>query len=467
MDERLRVLIVGDEERDRAEASAALRASGLNVETVEAPDRESVITALKQQPFDSVFLDLRLAADDSLSLLREMRAAGIRTPVVALAGQGDERIAVELIRAGASDCLPKSLLTPNNLAQCLRSALRVYQAEEALRASERRFATILQGIDDAVIATDTEGRVTIMNAVAEKLTGWTQEAASGKPLHDIFVIVNETTRRTIRNPVEVVLREGRIVGRSNHTLLLARNGAQTPIDERASPLRDGGDALTGAVLAFRDVSERKRAQAHIQTLNERLRVTFRQMQDRVRNNLQRLSSLIDGQYLEKARSITPMELRQLSRHIHMLAAVNDILMRLEPEEFLMQRVSARTVLERLLPILQEASYTRHIHAEIDEVNIQVRQANALAMIVNELVSNALKFSRSDLYVTLREADGKGRLRVSDDGPGFPTGFEPYQEDHLGLELAGTLIRIDLDGKADFVNRPEGGAQVTVTFSLLE
>jgi PAS domain S-box-containing protein len=478
MEERLRVLIVGDDEQARAEARAALRASGLNVAAEEAADRASAITALKRQSFDSVFLDLQPPEDESLALLRAMRAAGIRTPVVALAGPGDERTAVELRDAGASDYLPKSLLTPASLAQSLRSALRVHQAEEALRASERQFDTTLRCIGDAVIATDTMRRVTFMNAVAETLTGWTLEEARGKDLHDVFVIVNESTRRKTRSPVDVALREGRPVARSNHTLLFARDGRQTPIDESASPMRDGGGPLTGVVLAFRDITERRRAhqelqesemraEARIQMLNERLRITFKQMQDRVRNNLQRIASLIDGQYVEKARAITPLELRQLSRHIHMLAAVNDILMRLEPEELLMQRVSARTVLERLLPLLQETTYSRHIHADIDEVNIRVRQANALAMIVNELVSNALKFSRSELYVTLCEDGGMGRLQVRDDGPGFPGGFEPYQEDHLGLELAGMLIRIDLGGKADFVNRPEGGAQVTVLFPLPE
>src|SRR5262245_62075190 len=116
----------------------------------------------------------------------------------------------------------------------------------------------LSSIGDAVIATDAEGHVTFMNGVAEVLTGWQHRDAVGRPLLDVFHIVNEHTRAPAENPALRALREGAVVGLANHTVLIARDGTERPIDDSAAPMREGQGAV-GAVLVFRDVTERKRA----------------------------------------------------------------------------------------------------------------------------------------------------------------------------------------------------------------
>ena len=118
----------------------------------------------------------------------------------------------------------------------------------------------LASIGDAVISTDAEGRVTFLNGVAEALTGWPQAEAAGRPLPDVFHIVNEQTRQPVENPALRALREGTIVGLANHTVLIARDGTERPIDDSAAPIRDESGAPVGAVLVFRDVTERKRAE---------------------------------------------------------------------------------------------------------------------------------------------------------------------------------------------------------------
>lgn len=128
----------------------------------------------------------------------------------------------------------------------------------------------LSSIGDAVIATDTEGRVTFLNAVAESLTGWQTQEAKGRPLTTIFRILNEHTREPVENPVEKVLRLGRIVGLANHTVLISKNGTEVPIDDSAAPIRGAGGRLRGVVLVFRDITERKRAE---DAINERHRIT--------------------------------------------------------------------------------------------------------------------------------------------------------------------------------------------------
>ncbi len=126
-------------------------------------------------------------------------------------------------------------------------------------ARERELLRItLASIGDAVISTDAAGRVTFLNAVAETLTGWTQAEAVGQPLPEVFRIVNEQTRQPAENPALRALREGVIVGLANHTILIAKDGTERPIDDSAAPIRDGDHAPVGAVLVFRDVTERKR-----------------------------------------------------------------------------------------------------------------------------------------------------------------------------------------------------------------
>ena len=134
------------------------------------------------------------------------------------------------------------------------------RAEEALRKQSEWLRITLASIGDAVISTDAEGRVTFMNGVAEALTGWPQAEAVGRPLPDVFHIVNERTRQPVENPALRALREGTIVGLANHTVLIARDGTERPIDDSAAPMRDESGAAVGAVLVFRDVTERKRAE---------------------------------------------------------------------------------------------------------------------------------------------------------------------------------------------------------------
>jgi PAS domain S-box-containing protein len=134
------------------------------------------------------------------------------------------------------------------------------RAEEALRQQSEWLRITLASIGDAVISTDAEGRVTFMNGVAETLTGWPQAQALGRPLPEVFPIIHERTRQPIENPALRALRDGTIMSPGNHTVLIARDGTERPIDDSAAPMRDEGGTLLGAVQVFREVSERKRAE---------------------------------------------------------------------------------------------------------------------------------------------------------------------------------------------------------------
>lgn len=129
-------------------------------------------------------------------------------------------------------------------------ASKVARDISELKREQQQSRVTLASIGDAVIATDANGRVVFMNATAEQLTGWRARDAVGQRLDSVFVIVNEQTRRSVESPVDVVLREGRVVGLANHTVLIAKDGRESPIDDSAAPIRDGRDMLVGVVLVF-------------------------------------------------------------------------------------------------------------------------------------------------------------------------------------------------------------------------
>lgn len=140
-----------------------------------------------------------------------------------------------------------------------RAASEIFDQREQLR-------TTLASIGDAVIATDAEARVVFINPIAASLTGWAADDAQGQPLKEVLRIINEYTREPAVNPVDRVLAEGVIVGLANHTLLIRKDGVETPIDDSAAPIRNQAGDVTGCVLVFRDISQRKQSEAEIERL---------------------------------------------------------------------------------------------------------------------------------------------------------------------------------------------------------
>jgi PAS domain S-box-containing protein len=135
-----------------------------------------------------------------------------------------------------------------------------WQAEAAVHEQREQLHVTLSSIGDAVMVTDSQGRVTFLNPVAAALTGWPETEALGKDNTEVFQIVNEYTRQTVENPVAKVIREGAVVGLANHTLLIARDGVERPIDDSGAPIRHPQGHLLGVVLVFRDITERRRAE---------------------------------------------------------------------------------------------------------------------------------------------------------------------------------------------------------------
>lgn len=146
------------------------------------------------------------------------------------------------------------------------------QTEAEVQAQREWLRVTLASIGDAVITTDAGGKVSYLNSVAQEQTGWPLEDAVGRPLTEVFHIVNDTTRQEVENPVLRAISTGQSVGLHNHTLLISRDGSERPIDDSAAPIRDNAGSVVGAVLTFRDITEQRNAEASLRAREARYRV---------------------------------------------------------------------------------------------------------------------------------------------------------------------------------------------------
>ena len=203
-------------------------------------------------------------------IVNEETRAPVENPALrALEGEvvGLANHTVLIARDGSEHPIDDSAAPINTEDAGLTGAVLVFRditerraAERQIRESREWLRITLSSIGDAVLATDPQGRVTYVNPVAEKLLGYNFAEASGRNLTEVFKIVNEFTRQTTENPVDLVLRTGKIVGLANHTLLIRPDGSERPIDDSAAPIQDDSGRTIGVVLVFRDITDRRRAQ---------------------------------------------------------------------------------------------------------------------------------------------------------------------------------------------------------------
>ncbi len=349
---------------------------------------------------------------------------------------------------------------------------------DQLAREKQLLATTLVSIGDGVIVTNPAGRVSLLNAEAERLTGWKSAEAAGQPLPSVFRILNEDTRQPVENPVEKVLRLGTIVGLANHTVLVAKDGAETPIDDSAAPIREReGDPINGVVLVFRDFTEQKKAQQEILRLNSDLERRVAQRTRELRETIQELET-----FSYSVAHDLRAPLRAMHRSAEVLLLEQASRLPSEGADFLRRICENAERMDRLIQDL--LAYSRVTRAEIKPVPVEPRLILAdllvqlasdikekkadvrietppgmvladpilLVQVFTNLLSNALKFvpRGTDPHIRIRgERIGRAeRIWIQDNGIGIDPRyrerlfrlFERLDSDYPGTGIGLAIVK---------------------------
>jgi len=381
------------------------------------------------------------------------------------------------------------------------------RAAEAVRAERERLKVTLLGIGDGVIVVDATGRVTLMNPVAELLTGHTQASTVGAPVSTVFHIVNEHTRRPVTNPLARVLETGLFQGLANHTLLIAADGTERPIDDSAAPLRDAAGDVIGAVLVFRDVSQRRADEKRLQNAVDDAEANWaiaEQRQQELQAALEvktqflaavshelrtPINAIVGWARMLHQRTIQPEKIdaaiASIDRNAQSLAQLIDDL--LESSRLLTGKLKLRSDPVDVGSLVADAIDTIRLTAENKGVAVDVDaesvppirgDSDRLKQVLWNVVGNAIKFTPPGGRVTVRlaQATDAVEIRVSDTGAGIAPTFLPHvferfrQGDEtvragLGLGLAIAKQLVELHGGALTVSSDGVGRGSTFTIHL--
>jgi PAS domain S-box-containing protein len=225
----------------------------------------------------------------------------------------------KLLRSVALQNARAVLLARERAERALVSANEALERKSIELAEQREFFRVtLASIGDAVITTDTEGRITFLNPVAEAMTGWKSGDVIGQPVEKVFNIINEETRQPAPNPVTTVLREGVVVGLANHTALIARDGREIAVDDSAAPIRDSTGKISGVVMVFHDVTQPRQAEAALRESNQSLREARDHLEKRVQERTAELKAANENlrQLSASLLQARDDEQRRLARELH-------------------------------------------------------------------------------------------------------------------------------------------------------
>jgi PAS domain S-box-containing protein len=356
---------------------------------------------------------------------------------------------------------------------------------EELFHSEQNLRTTLASIGDGVITCDVNGRVQMMNPVAQELTGWIESHAQNRPLEEVFHIVNESTRQPVENPVAKVQRLNRVVGIANHTVLIRRDGSELAIDDSGAPIRNEAGELTGVVMVFRDITMERKTRAAL-LANEKLAVAGRlaaTIAHEIHNPLDSVANLL---YLlqhdpndAEAKHFLDVAQSELAR----VTQISRAMLSLYRESNAPVPVNLKGMLDDLLLLMETRFNTIGVTVSTDlppEITVEAFPAE-LRQVFTNLITNAAEAAGAGGTVTVRvipqnasttpsgqRLEPGAIVEIIDSGPGIPSEvqenlFRPFfttkgeRGTGLGLWVSQGIIRkhagsIDLDSRSEGPNR---------------
>jgi diguanylate cyclase (GGDEF)-like protein/PAS domain S-box-containing protein len=213
------------------------------------------VERLREKTIWAIFASLSLPDSQGLDTIDRLLQAAPGVPILVMGRAEDEDLSTEALRRGAKDYLLNGHIGVYSFGRAIRNMAERKTAEEALFNEKERATVTLNSIGDAVLSTDILGNVSYLNVVAEKMTGWTCAEALGRPLGEVFQIIDGATRKSSPNPMEFAIHEDKTVKLTPNCILIRRDGSESSIEDSAAPIHDRSGLITGAVIVFHDVTE--------------------------------------------------------------------------------------------------------------------------------------------------------------------------------------------------------------------
>jgi diguanylate cyclase len=272
-DKSAEILIVTEDGKKAQRLKNLFETEGLVVSSI--LDGKKILPTIKSYRPDLVMLETSVDGKDGFDICRHLKADAdlANIPVLFLSAKNNIDEKIQGLKAGGADILTEPLNDTEVMLR-VKSQLEVYSLQKELertnqqmRSERQLLYTTLHSIGDGVICTDKWGTISMMNQVAQNLTGWDEKSAQGETFLTVFNVVNENTRVLQFDPVAKVLQTGEIVELANHSILISKNGVERPITDNAAPIRNGDGEIEGVVLVFRDVTDEKKHVSEIEYLS--------------------------------------------------------------------------------------------------------------------------------------------------------------------------------------------------------
>lgn len=419
-DTRYKVLFIEDDKVDQMAFERLVEEEKLSYDYVIAGSVSQAQNILSRNRFDVVIADYLLGDGTAFEILDSIR----ESPVIFATGLGDEEVAVKAMKAGACDYLIKdpAFNYLKVLPEVIKNAVSHKRAEQELKkyhdnleavvkertaelaAEKELLAVTLSSMADAVIVVDAEKRVMLLNKVAEELTGWKFEDARGKPVDEVFRVIDEQTKKTVESPIDKVLISGNTEAGSGRDALIARDGGECPISATVAPIHKNSDTMIGIVIVVRDVSREREIDRmktdFVSSVSHEFRTPLASIKAFIATILRdpNMPEQTKGEFL----TIIDEESNRLADLLEDLLEISRI--ESGTAKIAREPVDVAAVIEQALSVLQPLANEKNIYLQTDiSDGLPELQGdnNKVRSAVTNLVNNAIKFT-----------PGQGRVSVS-------------------------------------------------------